>query len=270
MYFYRKTIFYSRCFSRGFSLLELMAVVVIIGIFSALAIPGIVEIRSRNTLTDSVERIRSAGAATRDFAMQTRKAAVLEISSDGVWINLLSGPKCNDEIELRCASSLGDETGFISLYDSEGIGATAGIAMCGGSSLSTASASETACSSSVALSKDTGFALCYSGSGDLFFRASADENTVCGGTGSPDDSAIWTRACSTSSSSAKAVSFADSTSYNLSDGAVLMLNRYPGDSLCADGSASLDIRRIIVFPTNGAPFSQVSRPGVSAKEEDTE
>jgi hypothetical protein len=200
-----------------------------------------------------VERIRSAAAATRDLAMQTRKASVLEVSSTGVWINLLNDARCEDSIEQRCTTNLGQASdGFIPLYDADGIGQTAGVAFCGGFSL--ASDDSGACTASVALVRNTGFALCYSGAGELFFRAGADANTVCGGTAQPSANLTWQRSCSVSSAGALSVSFSDSLTYGLKDGAVLMLNRYE-KTLCQ--GAAVDNQRLVVFPTNGSPFSQI-------------
>ena len=239
----------------GFSLLELMAVVFIIGIFSALAIPGIMEIRYRNELADSVERIRSAGAATRDLAMQTRQAAVLEVTSSGVWVNLLDGSSCDDGIAKRCTTNLGRASdGFILLYDDDSLGRQAGTAMCGGVALSPDSSADDACTQTPALVRADGFALCYSGIGELFYRLGADAGTLCDATGTPATDAAWQRSCSTQT--AASVSFADGSTYAAEDGAVLLLNRYD-DTPCASETDALDTRRLVVFPTDGAPFSQI-------------
>jgi prepilin-type N-terminal cleavage/methylation domain-containing protein len=239
----------------GFSLLELMVVLVIIGVFSALAIPGAMEIRYRNILTDSVERVRSAAAATRDLAMQTRKAAVLEVSSDRVWINVLSDARCDDPIEKRCTTNLGGASdGSIVLWDADGMRDTAGVAFCGGWSIGDNQGDCTGSITSAALAVDDGFALCYSGAGELFYRVGADTNTVCGGTSQSLSNLPWNRACSVSSADTVSVSFSDSSGYGLGDGAVLMLNRYdPKTTLCT--SAAIDNRRLVIFPTNGSPFS---------------
>ena len=240
---------------QGFSLLELMAVLVIIAIFSALAIPGIMEIQYRNALAESVERVRSAGAAARDLAMQTRQAAVLEVTSSGVWVNLLNGSSCEDGIQKRCTGNQGRASdGFIPLYDEDSLGQRSGTALCGGITLSPDPSSNDACTQSPTLVRADGFALCYSGTGELFYRLGADEGTLCSATGTPSTDAVWQRSCSTQT--AVSAAFSDGSTYVAEDGAVLVLNRYE-DTPCVNENDALDTRRIVVFPTNGAPFSQI-------------
>lgn len=252
----------NRPVAAGFTLLELMVVLVIIGVFSALAIPGIMEIRYRNTLTDSVERIRTAAGATRDFAMQTRKAVVLEVTSDGVWVNLLNDAACESEVETFCAPSLG---GYQPLYDADSLGAVAGVALCGGTVLKVESSG---CAAGPELVVGDGFALCYSGAGELYYRVGADANTGCSGSNPPASGAdAWVRACSVSSP--VTIQFADESAYALEDGAVLMLNRYEGTA-CGSATDATDMRRLVIFPTNGSPYSQVGgAEGASGADTDT-
>ena len=50
-----------------------------------------------------------AAAAARGFAVQTRRAAVLEVSGGRLWINLLDGAECwsNLKLEDRCMQNFG-------------------------------------------------------------------------------------------------------------------------------------------------------------------
>lgn len=252
----------------GFTLIELLVVIVLIGIFCMLAIPGIQEIQYRNALGDTVERLRSAAGATRDLAMQTRHAAVLEVTADRAWINLLEGPDCGDRVqgagggpEKKCTTNLGDTIGEIHF----GLGANdrateAGVAMCGAAALrydlhrDTPTTAPT-CETAVRLSNRP-FGLCYSGSGELFFRDGGDDNL--GGCGDPnlipsrpqDD---WKPVCS--KAAPDIVDFSG-TRVAVTDGVAVLFNRYDAGSACT--GLGIDVPRILVFPTNGSPFSIIA------------
>jgi type II secretory pathway pseudopilin PulG len=238
-----------------------MVVVAIIGVFSAIAIPGIMEIQYRNVLSDSVERLRSAAAAARDVAMQTRQAAVLEVSGTDVWINLIEGPRCTGAIVSRCTTNLGDATGVIKLVDSDA-NATAGVALIGGAVLTLSSGGSPQCNTPVALPSD-GFALCYSGKGELFYRVGTDNNTACGlaDTTPPPPFTGWRsqKACSTPSLTHTNVG---GTDVGLWDGAAVLMNRM-------EGGDPIDVARGVVFPANGAPMSRLVMAGDGDVDTDT-
>ena len=239
--------------ARGFSLIELMVVVCIIGIFAALTVPGILEILYRNSLADSVERVRSVAQLTRDLAMQTRNGVVMEVRADRMWINILNGPSCSDGIQNRCVGTLADSTGTVRLFDAGGTGAKAGIIPCGGFALT--ANTNSVCNVTTALNVTTGFALCYSGRGELWFRPAADANTVCTATAAPNNTPGFSPTCSVDPATGLAdVTFISSDTTSLTEGAVLMINRFDGNNCTAD---AIDVMRMVTFPTNGAPFSKL-------------
>jgi prepilin-type N-terminal cleavage/methylation domain-containing protein len=248
----------------GFTLIELMVVVVIIGIFCALSIPGILEIRYRNTLSDSTERVRSVAQTTRDIAMETRNAVVMEVTATSLWINLLSGPSCQSTtIQKRCTSSVAESSGTVPLFETgaDGLGQAAGVHLCGGVALAINSGSGN-CDVGGSLNVSDGFALCYSGKGELWYRVGGDSNTVCpaptgSALGSPPANANWVRSCSVDPTiGLGAVDLPDGSTTDLTEGVVLMLNRYEGTSCSA--SDAIDVMRLVKLPTNGAPFSELS------------
>jgi type II secretory pathway pseudopilin PulG len=243
-----------------------MVTVLIIGIFSALAIPGIIEIRYRNTLTDSVERVRSAAQMARDLAMKTRNAAVLEVRGDKMWINLLTGPSCLATIDKRCTSQVANRAGVAPLYEADGLGASAGIALCGGVVRSLSAPTEEnpnqTCSASATLSvaTNTGFGLCYSGSGELRYRVGVDANTVCDATDDHQTAAVvWLRSCSLDPEQGVSVAVAlpDGATASLTDGAVLQLNRYDSAGTSCNADDAIDTTRLVKIPINGAPYSEL-------------
>ena len=184
----------------------------------------------------------------------------MEVRANSVWINLLDGPYCSDVIDKRCTSPVADATGTVRLFDADGLGNAAGVAMCGGVALTFSTGAGPSCSRTVSLTlgDSTGFAFCYSGRGELFFRNAVDANTACAATGSPSSDLTWQSSCSvTPQQDFSPVTFSDGASADLTEGAVLMLNRYEQGGRCGSGNA-IDVMRLIKLPTNGAPFSELS------------
>ncbi len=242
----------------GFSLIELMVVVLIIGVFAAMTIPSITTVMHRNALSELTNAAQEAGINVRSWTMQTRQASVLEVRHDKAWINLLAGSYCNDERPLarRCMSPE-DSSGLGEIVFSEVKNViNAGAAVCGGSVLTLAGDS---CTLAVALDRSDGFALCYSGNGELYYRLGADDAVACTqDPAQPSDDQTWVPACS-------AVAAVDATGseagtgaqVKLNDGAVLVFNRFGGDPLCTGTPAEGAVRRAVFFPTIGAPFVKV-------------
>lgn len=230
----------------GFTLIELMIVLVIIAIFAALAAPTLVEVSRRNTLTEMTNTVERAASQVRNLAMQTRRGAVLEVAEGEIWINTLQDSSCWSKIQTRCTINRGEAatiagTNTINLSEDQYTDAKAYL--CGADMATVAGGT---CSQNVGFTSGDSFALCYSGQGDLYLRQSADTNTVCGSSGVPqatqDD---WVRTC--------VVNPQDATAFN---GAVLHFNRYDAAPTNC-GSVAIDVMRGVHLPAGGSPYSRV-------------
>lgn len=231
--------------------MELMAVVTIIGIASAIAIPGIVQVVYRNKLIDTVSLAQEAATRARAMAMQTNDAVVVEFRPSRIWINRLQGGHCDAEVVARrCATptTLAGGRGFLDL--GEQMMDLAGLAMCGGVALKKADRSGVC--DSITLPRD-GFALCYTGRGHLFIRNSADANTECDSTGTP--AGTWLFACSQTATVAAVP--VDGKNADINDGSIVLFNRYDPDGTVCSG-VGVDVRRGLFFPTGGNPYARIA------------
>ncbi|MCP4709593.1 MAG: type II secretion system protein [Planctomycetes bacterium] len=234
----------------GFTLIEMIIVLAIISITSVVAIPGMISVLNRNKLIEMVNVFQQAAAKTRGLAMQTKRAAVLEVRADGMWINLMTGANCSTNLLQRClTNSVEGGDGLINLTETSFV--EAGAAMCGGVALAfEVGAGGVRECRSLDLPTDA-FALCYSGRGELFVRPEADPNMECDSTdpAQTGDLDKWQQACG--------IRAGENVGENLdiSDGAVIIFNRYV-DGNCQ--AASIGVRRAVFFPTSGLPYSKLA------------
>ena len=244
---------------RGLSLIELMIVLVIIGIFAVIAIPNLIENQKRNELTDLTNMVEQAASQTRNLAMQTRRAAVLEFKSDSMWVNRLSGSPCWSGIDMRCTLNLGQkkdnplDPSIFDLRDPDTYGDDNGSFMCGVEVAVLNTAGDACEPAATTIAPGSSFALCYSGDGNLWFRNSGDAATECTGSGNPVAQAMWVRSC--------VIINAGDITFN---GARIKLNRFDSSASDATGAftdcadpAVRDVTRAVYIPYGGTPYSRV-------------
>lgn len=76
---------------RGFSLIELMAVVAIIAIIAATIIPAVADLRTRSGLRSARTLLVSAFSAARAAAVQKGKTATVSLSDGALTVTAMSG-----------------------------------------------------------------------------------------------------------------------------------------------------------------------------------
>ncbi len=245
----------------GFSLIELVVVLSMVAILTAIAVPGIRQMRYRDALVESTNDYQEGGVRARTLALQTRQAAVLEVRGDKIWVNLLSGAFCDSDLERRCMrgfnAAFSDGHAYIAPDGS--LRETAGVAMCGGAGR-TISGTGDGATCTETLFDTTGFALCYTGMGELYVRSGPDPAMECSGSSQEQTVTNWVRSCG--SPEPVSVGFEDGSAYELHDGAMMVFNRYE-HGYC--GGEHDDVRRAVFFPSGGAPFNKVA-----SVEEDSE
>lgn len=90
--FPRKGAGYSRSMQRGTTLLELLLVLVLVGLATAMALPGITGLRDRLAVDSAAQVIAGAHARARLVAVAERRNVLLTLAADSLIVHAIETP----------------------------------------------------------------------------------------------------------------------------------------------------------------------------------
>lgn len=90
--FQRKGERYTRSMSRGTTLLELLLVLILIGLASAMAVPGITRLRDRLAVDSAAQALAGAHTRARLVAVTERRNVLLTLAADSLIVHAIETP----------------------------------------------------------------------------------------------------------------------------------------------------------------------------------
>ncbi len=213
---------------QGYTLIELMLVVILIGIFAGLAADMVGDSKANDLLTKAADNIQGIASRGRSQVLQDHRAYVFEFRAsqndpDQFWVNALVDGSCWSAIATHCIES------FFNIKDSPAY-QQAHIRVARLSGYRKANLPNSNCGS---FNPPSIGAICFSGSGDTYFRPANEANADCSslsGTVSTGESG-WVRVCG--------------------GGIRFHLNRF-------NGSQAVGVERVVLFPPFDLPYVALS------------
>jgi prepilin-type N-terminal cleavage/methylation domain-containing protein len=95
----------------GFSLAELLIVIVIIGILSGVSLPRMATLRNTTNINGAMTRLTRAVMAARQSAIQRGKRAYFKTNNSYVWVTLDTTGNNTDSVIVTAATSLSSAFG---------------------------------------------------------------------------------------------------------------------------------------------------------------
>jgi len=176
----------------GFTIIELMIVVIMIGVFAAIAADFVGESKSNDLLTKAADNIQGIAGRGRSQVMQDHRAYVFEYRAvmnriSLFWVNALVDGMCWSSIETHCIERYDNLASAPAYLETDvRVSAIKGYAI-----------DRTSGACQKLQPPVINGALCFSGSGELYYRPADEQSAPCSSadTAVHSDETVWRKVC---------------------------------------------------------------------------